>query len=269
MKIELPDTDTRNIAASLLEARENNSLTTGRAHARRGGGPRRQRRPHHLRHPRRLPRAPRLCWCCSPARRTPPASDAEVRRRPRRRLGDGHHAHHRRDGQPSRGGGHPLLLPDTPVVAWWPTTAPADPRHTPWAAWRNAASPTPITRRAARCWRACVPPTPRRLRHGVVEDHRLARHRRLSLDRHPQRTSRRSCSPAPPIAADRRRRRVARRPSRVPVSREVCDPGDDQRLFPIRSLFRPRLRPGHRRGARPPHGARQRAGSPRVPRRHE
>ena len=43
----------------------------------------------------------------------------------------------------------PLLVPDAPVVAWWPNEAPANPSHprTCSARWRGVASPTPCTRR--------------------------------------------------------------------------------------------------------------------------
>ncbi|WP_350354560.1 glucose-6-phosphate dehydrogenase assembly protein OpcA [Corynebacterium aquatimens] len=46
----------------------------------------------------------------------------------------------------------PLLLPDTPIVAWWPTTAPARPQRRRWAISRSAASPTrTVTSPATRC----------------------------------------------------------------------------------------------------------------------
>ena len=37
----------------------------------------------------------------------------------------------------------PFLLPDTPVVAWWPACRRRFPRRTRWAAWRFAGSPMP------------------------------------------------------------------------------------------------------------------------------
>ena len=74
----------------------------------------------------------------------------------------------------------PFLLPDTPVVAWWPAALPRFPRRIRWASWRFAGSPmrptaairsrrsragcratpraTPtwrgvVSRTGARCWR--------------------------------------------------------------------------------------------------------------------
>lgn len=39
----------------------------------------------------------------------------------------------------------PFLLPDIPVVAWWPDIAPRCPLKIRWASWRSAASPMPPT----------------------------------------------------------------------------------------------------------------------------
>lgn len=51
----------------------------------------------------------------------------------------------------------PLLVPDAPVVAWWPTEAPANPSKDLVGRWRTAASPTQCARRT-RCarWRTCA-----------------------------------------------------------------------------------------------------------------
>ncbi len=60
----------------------------------------------------------------------------------------------------------PFLLPDTPVVAWWPDVAPAVPgRRIRWGSWRSGGSPTPptapIRSPASRAgWRAIPPATP-------------------------------------------------------------------------------------------------------------
>ena len=103
----------------------------------------------------------------------------------------------------------PLLLPDTPVVAWWPTNAPDNPSAHPLG--------------------------------------RLAQRRITNAD-HPRSDAflagmRASYAPGDSdmvwskitawrgIAAGWLADRLG-----VPVSREVCEPGDDSRLFPIRRL---------------------------------
>src|SRR5699024_8875989 len=134
VKIELPDTDTRNIAASLLEARENNSQTTGRVltliviaaldddvdhiiSVTRDASHEHPARVLVLLTGRedadsRLDAAVRVGGLAG-------ASDTVIMRI----TGDmvDHHA----------AVVAPLLLPDTPVVAWWPTTAPANPSEHP------------------------------------------------------------------------------------------------------------------------------------------
>ena len=49
----------------------------------------------------------------------------------------------------------PLLLPDTPVVTYWPVDPPANPASTPWGASRPAGSRTRAPQRAR--WRPCAP----------------------------------------------------------------------------------------------------------------
>jgi len=44
-------------------------------------------------------------------------------------------------GRPRRQRRHPFLLPDIPVVAWWPDIAPAVRPRTRWAGWQFGASP--------------------------------------------------------------------------------------------------------------------------------
>ena len=56
----------------------------------------------------------------------------------------------------------PLLLPDSPVVAWWPRGAPGTSRPTPSARWPSGGSPTPRRRatRARSCSAARRPTSP-------------------------------------------------------------------------------------------------------------
>ena len=59
----------------------------------------------------------------------------------------------------------PFLLPDTPIVAWWPDIAPEVPARIRWASWPSAGSPTPQTAPthwpASRVgWRVTRPATP-------------------------------------------------------------------------------------------------------------
>ena len=241
MKIELPDTDTRNIAASLLEARENNSLTTGRVLTLVVVAALDDNVDHIIsvtrdashEHPARV------LVLLTGEEDAASRLDAEVR--VGGHAGASEMVIMRITGEMVN---HlaavvtPLLLPDTPVVAWWPTTAPADPSAHPvgrlaqrritnadhpagsavLARLRSTYSPgdSDMVWSKITAWR------------GIVAS---------SLDRHPQEDVEAAVLTGPAnepqidVAAGWLADRLG-----VPVSREVCDPGDDQRLFPIRSL---------------------------------
>ena len=241
MKIELWDTDTRNIAASLLEAREMNSQTTGRV----------------------------LTLIVIAALEDDVDHIISVTRdasheHPARVLvlltGD-EDADSRLDAE-VRVGGHagasemvimrivgemvnhlaavvtPLLLPDTPVVAWWPTNAPDNPSAHPLgrlAQRRITNADHPRSDAFLAGMRASYAPGDSDMVwskitawRGIVAS---------SLDRHPHEDVEAAVLTGPAnepqidIAAGWLADRLG-----VPVSREVCEPGDDSRLFPIRRL---------------------------------
>lgn len=69
----------------------------------------------------------------------------------------------------------PFLLPDTPVVAWWPDIAPRFLRRIRWASWRSGGSPMPPTVRTSGRHQVSGPGLHRRRhRSGVEPDHVLA-----------------------------------------------------------------------------------------------
>lgn len=242
MIITLPDTDSRQIASSLLQARENYSQTTGRVLTLIVVAALDDDVDHIIsvtrdashEHPARV------LVLLTGSGEGQPHLDAEVR--VGGHAGASEMVVMRISGEMV---GHlaavvtPLLLPDTPVVAWWPTTAPANP------------SAHPVGRLAQR--------RITNAQHCATEDDILSRLRATyapgdsdivwskitswrgivasSLDRHPQEEVEAVTligpehEPSIDIAAGWLADRLG-----VPVAREVCEPGEDHRLFPIRSL---------------------------------
>ena len=241
MKIELPDTDTRNIAASLLEARENNSQTTGRVLTLIVIAALDDDVDH-------------IISVTRDASHEHPARVLVL-------LTGEEDAHSRLDAE-VRVGGHagasemvimritgemvnhlaavvtPLLLPDTPVVAWWPTTAPANPSEHPLgllAQRRITNADHPEREGILTRMRASYAPGDSDMVwskitawRGIVAS---------SLDRHPHEDVESAVLVGPArepqidIAAGWLADRLG-----VPVERRVCEPGEDDRLFPIRRL---------------------------------
>ncbi|MDO5511943.1 glucose-6-phosphate dehydrogenase assembly protein OpcA [Corynebacterium sp.] len=241
MKIQLPDTHTRRIAASLLEARENNSQTTGRVLTLVVVAAFDDDVDHIINvtrdasheHPARV--LVLLTGDEDEASRL----DAEVR--VGGHAGASEMVIMRITGEMVN---HlaavvtPLLLPDTPVVAWWPTTAPSNPSEHPLgrlAQRRITNADHPAGRAVLARLRSTYAPGDSDMVwskitawRGIVAS---------SLDRHPHEEVEAAVLTGPAdepqidVAAGWLADRLG-----VPVSREVCEPGDDERLFPIRSL---------------------------------
>lgn len=241
MIITLPDTTTRKIAASLLDARENNSQTTGRV----------------------------LTLIVVAAMDDDVDHIISVTR-------DASHEHPARvivlltgvtEGEPHlnaevRVGGHagasemvimqitgeltqhlesvvtPLLLPDTPVVTWWPTAAPEDPSEHPLgqlAQRRITNSAHCATVGILERLRATYAPGDSDMVWSAITSWRgiVA----SSLDRYPHEDVEAVTLTGPPdtpavdIAAGWLADRLG-----VPIIREISEPLIDARLFPIQTL---------------------------------
>jgi len=241
LKIELPDTDTRNIAASLLEAREHNSQTTGRVLTLIVVAALDDDVDHIIsvtrdashEHPARV------LVLLTGREDADSRLDAEVR--VGGHAGASEMVIMRITGEMVN---HlaavvtPALLPDTPVVAWWPTTAPENPSGHPLgqlAQRRITNADHPDSESVLRLRRATYAPGDSDMVwskitawRGIVAS---------SLDRHPHEDVEAAVLTGPAdepqidIAAGWLADRLG-----VPVRREVCEPGDDARLFPIRRL---------------------------------
>lgn len=241
MIITLPDTDSRNVAASLLEARENNSQTTGRVLTLIVVAAMDDDVDHIIsvtrdashEHPARV------LVLLTGREDADSRLDAEVR--VGGHAGASEMVIMRITGEMVN---HlaavvtPLLLPDTPVVAWWPTTAPANPSEHPLgrlAQRRITNADHPDSDAILGRMRASYAPGDSDMVwskitgwRGIVVS---------ALDRHPQEAveSATLMGPAHEPSIDIAAGWLADRLG-VPVTRVVCAPGDDHRLFPIRSL---------------------------------
>ncbi len=241
MIITLPDTDSREIAASLLEARELSSRTTGRVltlivdatGADNVDAIVSATREASHEHPSRV--LVLITGNISDAAHL----DAEIRVGGEAGAAEmvvmhlsGELARHRESVVT------PLLLPDTPIVTWWPTAAPEDPAAHPLGrlaqrritnADRDDSSDVLDRLRAAytpgdsdmawsriTAWR------------GIVAS---------SLDQHPHEDVREATVVGPPgdVSVDIAAGWLADRLG-VEILRETCEPTDDPTLFPIRSL---------------------------------
>ena len=241
MIITLPDTDSRNVAASLLEARENNSQTTGRVLTLIVVAAMDDDVDHIIsvtrdashEHPARV-----LVLLTGSAEGRPHL-DAEVR--VGGHAGSSEMVIMRINGEMVdhlAAAVTPLLLPDTPVVAWWPTTAPDNPSDHPLGRLAQ--------RRITNADHCATEDILNRLRSSYAPGDsdmvwsKITGWRGIvasSLDRHPQENVQAATltgpahEPAIDIAAGWLADRLG-----VPVTRVDCEPGDDPRLFPIRSL---------------------------------
>lgn len=241
MIITLPDTDSREIAASLLEAREQYSRTTGRVLtlivAATGTDNvdaiiAATREASHE-HPSRV------LVLITEDTDGPPLLDAEIR------VGgdagasemvimwvSGGLAEHRAAVVT------PLLLPDTPIVTWWPTAAPDRPADHPLGRLAQ--------RRITNAERDGSEDILDRLRAAYspgdsdISWSRITAWRGIvasSLDQYPHEDVRAATLVGPPndpsvdIAAGWLADRLG-----VEIIRETCEPTDDPTLFPIRSL---------------------------------
>ncbi|RNE49195.1 glucose-6-phosphate dehydrogenase assembly protein OpcA [Corynebacterium alimapuense] len=248
MIISLPDTTTRKIAASLLDARENNSQTTGRVLTLIVVAAFDDDVDHIIsvtrdashEHPARV-----IVLLTGPADEESHL-DAEVR------VGGHSGASEmvimRITGEMT---GHlesvvtPLLLPDTPVVAWWPTTAPKEPSKHPLGklAQRRITNAEHCTASEAGCTsaevlerlRAAYAPGDSDMIWSMITGWRgiVA----SSLDQHPHdeiesvTITGPANTPSVDIAAGWLADCLG-----IRINREICQPAEDVRLFPIRSL---------------------------------